>query len=159
MSTAERRSPIFGPEPWTTVGGVTWCHFDRWFALITATDFDSNLDELETHLVGRLRGSLHSRRDLEAKLSHLADLRLRLAAAGVDIARLAGAKPADKATIAKARRKVLDQALDGRAMTEAMRDTPRARLDREPATAPGLHFRSTRTAGTTSSSAADLRPG
>jgi len=130
MSAAERRSPMFGPEPWTTVGGSTWCQFDRWFALTTATDFDSNLDALEAHLAGRLRGSLHGRRDLEAKLSHLADLRLRLAAAGVDIAGLAGAEPADKATVARARRKVLEQALEGRAMTEAMRETPRARLDR-----------------------------
>jgi len=130
MSTAGRRSPMFGPEPWTPVGGVTWCQFDRWFALTTAADFAGDLDALEAHLVGRLRGSLHGRRDLEAKLSHLADLRLRLAAAGVDVAGLADAEPADKATVAKARRKVLEQALEGRAMTDAMRDTPRARLDR-----------------------------
>jgi hypothetical protein len=130
MSTAGRRSPMFGPEPWTTLGGATWCHFDRWFALTAAADFGDDLDALEAHLVGRLRGSLHNRRDLEAKLSHLADLRLRLAAADMNVTGLAGAESADKATVAKARRKVLDQALEGRAMTEAMRDTPSARLDR-----------------------------
>jgi len=150
---------MFGPEPWTTVGDARWCQFDRWFALTTAADFDSNLDELEAQLVGRPRGSLHSRRDLEAKLSHLADLRLRLTAAGVDISRQARAEAADKTTVAKARRKVLEQAVDGRAMTEAMRDTPRAVSTAEPATAHGPPFRSTRTAGTTSSSAAAHRPG
>jgi hypothetical protein len=125
-----RRSPLFGPEPWRTVGSAIWCQFDRWFALTAVTEFGGDLDALEADLVGRLRGPLHGRRDLEAKLSHLADLRLRLAGAGVDITGLADAEPADKATLAKARRKVLDQALEGRAMTEAMRDTPRARLDR-----------------------------
>ena len=71
---------------------------------------------------------MHGSGDVEARLSHLADLRDRLRAAGIDAALLAGADGPDKATVTKARRKVLDQGLEDRAMTPAMRDTPSARL-------------------------------
>lgn len=127
MTSASRRPPIFGPEPWTTIAGAGWCHFDRWFAIVAIVDFEGDLDALRTELVGRLR-SLHERDDVEAKLSHLADLRDRLGAAGIDAGALAAADPPDKATLSKARRKVLDQGLEGRAMTPAMRDPPSARL-------------------------------
>lgn len=75
---------------------------------------------------GDLRSSLHSHRDVEAKLTHLADLRARMTAAYVDESMLAAAAEHGKATLAKARRKVLDQALGDRAITDAMSDTPRA---------------------------------
>jgi len=112
-----------------TLAGVDWCHFDRWFALTTITDFDGDLDALERDLVARLR-SPHGRHDVEAKLSHLSDLRARLQTAGLTVSALAGATEADRATVAKARRKVLDQALEGRSMTPAMFETPRVRLER-----------------------------
>jgi len=112
-----------------TLAGVEWCHFDRWFALVTITDFDGDLDALEGELVRRLR-SLHGRHDVEAKLSHLTDLRARLQSADVALHALAGASEADKATMAKARRKVLDQSLEARSMTTAMYETPRFRLER-----------------------------
>jgi len=130
MTTVPRRAPVFGPEAWATIAGAEWCHFDRWFALVAITAFDGDLDALEAELIERLRSSLHGRDDVEAKLSHLADLRARLSVAGVDLVALARVEDADKATIAKARRKVLDQALEDRAMTPAMRDTPAARLER-----------------------------
>lgn len=128
MSEA-RRPSIFGPEPWAVVGGTQWCHFDRWFALVAVQDFASDLDALEAELVGRLR-SPYGRADVEAKLSHLDDLRRRLDAAGLGASALAAADEPDKAALAKARRKVLDQEVDGRAMTEAMRETPKVRLER-----------------------------
>lgn len=130
MTDTPRRQAIFGPEPWATVAGAQWCHFDRWFALVTAASFAGDLDGLEAELVGRLRSSLHGRGDVEAKLSHLADLRHRLTAVGIDAAALAAHEEADKATSAKARRKVLDQALEGRAVTKPMQETPRVQLDR-----------------------------
>ena len=130
MSERTRRLPIFGPERWATVEGVEWSHFDRWFALVTVNDFDGDVDALRRDLVQRLRSPHHLRRDEEAKLSHLADLRARMAAAGVETTTLADADSLDKATLAKARRKVLDQALEGRAMTGAMRETPAALLER-----------------------------
>lgn len=128
MTGAQRRPPIFGPEPWATIAGADWCHFDRWFAILAVADFGGDLDALKAELIGRLR-SLHGRRDVEAKLSHLADLRDRLGTAGVDAGALAAAE-ADNVTLAKARRKVLDQELEDRSMTPAMRDTPSARLRR-----------------------------
>ncbi|MGI8807091.1 MAG: hypothetical protein ACR2KK_04500 [Acidimicrobiales bacterium] len=129
MTGTQRRPPIFGPEPWTTVAGADWCHFDRWFAIVAVGDFGGDLDALEAEMIGRLR-SLHGRRDVEAKLSHLADLRDRLSSSGIDAAALAAAAEPEKPTVAKARRKVLAQELEDRAMTPAMRDTPSARLQR-----------------------------
>jgi len=117
MTAPLRRSPLFGPEPWATIAGVGWCHFDRWFALVAVTDFGGNLDSLQAELVGRHRSSLHGRADVEAKLSHLADLRSRMAHAGIDAAALGGYEPVDKAALTKARRKVLDQALEHRSLT------------------------------------------
>jgi hypothetical protein len=125
-----RRPPIFGPEPWTTVAGVQWSHFDRWFALVIVNDFDGDADALRRELIQRMRSSLHLRRDEEAKLSHLTDLQARIVAADIGATTLADADNPDKATLVKARRKVLDQALEGRAMTMAMRETPAALLVR-----------------------------
>ena len=36
----KKRTPIFGPEPWTEIGGSTWSHFDRWYALVIVHDGD-----------------------------------------------------------------------------------------------------------------------
>ena len=129
VTGTQRRPPLFGPEPWTAIAGADWCHFDRWFAIVAVGDFGGDLSALESELIGRLRSS-HGRRDVEAKLSHLADLRDRLGSAGIDASVLAAAGEADKATPAKARRKVLDQGIEDRSMTPAMRDTPSARLRR-----------------------------
>jgi hypothetical protein len=134
VTETPRRPPIFGPEPWATTAGADWCHFDRWPAIVAASDFGGDLEALEAELIGRLR-SLHERRDAEAKLSHLADLRDRLRAAGIDAAVLAAAGELDKATVTKARRKVLDQGLEDRAMTHAgpaFRSTATAARGRRP---------------------------
>jgi len=125
----KKRTPIFGPEPWTEIGGTTWSHFDRWYALVIVHDHDGDPGGLEADLVGRLR-SLSGRDDVEAKLAHLAWLTDELNAAGLRFEDLAGAETADTSTLAKARRKVLDQALEGRSITPAMLDTPRRRLQR-----------------------------
>jgi hypothetical protein len=95
VTTAARRPPVFGPEPWQTVAGTSWCHFDRWFALVTVASFGGDTDALRAELVRRLRASLHGRHDVEAKLSHLTDLRARMDAAGIDASVLASASDAD----------------------------------------------------------------
>lgn len=82
--TPERRPAIYGPEPCTTLAGTEFCHFDHWFALVALADFDGDLDSLEHNLGERLGSSRHSRHDIEAKLSHLADLRERLTDAAVE---------------------------------------------------------------------------
>ena len=125
------RTPrIFGPEPWRTDrDGPVWSYWDRWFCLVAVLDHHGNLDDLETVLVDKLRapGFVVNDADLEAKLSHLADLRARLAATGTDIADVA-ADDNDKGVRARARKKVLDQELGDRALTPPMRATPRALL-------------------------------
>lgn len=127
--TRPRHAAIFGPETWAEVAGRSWSHFDRWFALVATSDFGGDLDAVRIALEQRLRGSLSGRHDVEAKLSHLADLRERLSHAGADVRTLATyEEAAETATLAKARRKVLEQALEGRSMTESMRVTPRSRL-------------------------------
>jgi hypothetical protein len=73
VSGSPRRPAIFGAEPWTTLAGIEWCQFDWWFALVTITDFDGDLDALEGELFARLR-SLRGRHEVEAKLSHVSAL-------------------------------------------------------------------------------------
>lgn len=128
-SAAGRRPPIFGPEPWQEVGGRSWCHFDRWFALVITADFDGDAEALRGDLESSLT-SLHERRYVVAKLSHLADLRRRLTDADLTLDELAALEEPDQATLAKARRKVLTQPIEGRAMTAAMHDTPATQLER-----------------------------
>ena len=73
-------------------------------------------------MVDKLRapGWLVSRHDLEAKLSHLADLRSRVDDAGASVADVA----ADETSVlARARKKVLDQGLENRALTPPMSAT------------------------------------
>jgi hypothetical protein len=123
-----RRKPIFGPEPWQEVAGRTWSHWDLWYCLVLASDFDGDWAAFSEEL-WRRRSPYLLTLDEEAKVSHLDDLRARLAAAGLGPADLVGAAAADRRLLAKARRKVLDRPLDrGRDMTPAMWATPRERL-------------------------------
>jgi hypothetical protein len=114
MNDTPRRAPVFGPELWMTAAGDDWSHFDWWFALVATADFDGDLDALERELVAMLGSSIHGVRDTEAKLSRRVDLRTRLSAADVEVSQLAGLVEPDKVTMAKARRKVLDQPREDR---------------------------------------------
>lgn len=126
-----RRPPTFGPEPWAEVAGQPWCHWDRWYCLVAVVDHDGDLAGVEEALVAALSDAGWGRDAAEAKLSHLAELRRRLDVAGLEPADLAGPDDvADKVLVAKARRKLADRGLEGRAMTPAMVDTPRERLVR-----------------------------
>jgi hypothetical protein len=127
----ERRPPVFGPERWAELAGRPWCHWDLWFAVVTVSDHSGDLEALEAHLVGELRRDLSGRAAAEAKLSHLVDLRSRLAGAGIAPGELVTPQViADKRVLARARKKLSDRSLEGRAMTTAMVDTPRVRLER-----------------------------
>jgi len=69
-------------------------------------------------------GRYGSSSSVERKLSHIDELRSRLALAQIDARKLAG-RAADQQTLrTKARNKVLRQGLQGRDLTEAMRTTP-----------------------------------
>ena len=123
-----RKPPVFGPEPWSDVAGRPWSQWDLWFAAVAVSDHDAILDELEARLVAQLRSNVGQRR-AESKLSHLADLRSRLEAAGLTPADLATPEVlADKRVLAQARKKVSDDWVEGRSMTPAMVETPRVRL-------------------------------
>ena len=126
-----RRPPTFGPEPWAEVAGQPWCHWDRWYCVVAVVDHDADLGGVEETLVAALSDALWGRAAAEAKPSHLAELRQRLRVANLEPADLVGPDDvADKVLVAKARRKVADRGMEGRAMTPAMVDTPRARLVR-----------------------------
>lgn len=124
---AVRKPPIYGPEPWQEIAGEVWSHWDLWFCLVCVTAFGGDWRALEGAVVGSRRRSSGGR-DWEAKDSHLHDLEARLLGAGVDADALAAPHLGDRAVLAKARRKVLDQGLAGHDLTPAMRETPRERL-------------------------------
>jgi hypothetical protein len=127
-AAAPRRKPIFGPEPWQEVAGRTWSHWDLWYCLVLVSDFDDDWAAFSEEL-WRRRSPYLLTLDEEAKVSHLDDVRARLADAGLDPADLVGAAAGDRKLLAKARHKVLEQPLDrGRDLTPAMRATPRERL-------------------------------
>lgn len=124
-----RRPSVFGPEPWHDHQGITWSHWDRWACVVAVVDHGGDLAGLEAQLVVQLP-SLDGRDSTEAKLSHVADLRARLATAGLTASALAGPDAtADHKLVAKARSKLASR-VEGRAMTPAMRETPRVRLRR-----------------------------
>jgi len=148
-----RKSPVFGPEPWSELAGRPWSYWDLWLAAVAACDYGGSLDELEAHLVGELRSPLGGRESVEAKLSHLADLRSRLEGAGLTPTELATPDVlADKRVLGKTRNEVRDSWVEGRAMTPAMVETPRVLLVRRARfghwTAfpvdPGLYYKSFR---------------
>ena len=103
-----------------------WSYWDLWFCVVALADHDGDLDALAQAIEegGRLSGAGTA----EAKLSHLDDLKRRLADAGIDARTLAAGEDADPKIRAKARAKVLRQGLYPRDMTEPMWHTPRQRL-------------------------------
>lgn len=121
-----RRAPIYGPEPWTERHGQPWSHWDRWFALVAVTDHDGDLASVAAALDGDPTGYLDD--DAQAKLAHLDDLTVRLAAAGIDPAALLADDEVDRTVLGRARRKVVTQALSGRDLTGPMRHPPRRKL-------------------------------
>lgn len=123
---ATRRPAIYGPEPWVERHGRVWSHWDRWYALVTVADHDGDLAGLEEALDDHPAGYLGE--DVQAKLAHLDDLTVRLAAAGIDPAGLLGSDELDRSVLTKARRKIVTQALAGRDLTAPMRHPPRRQL-------------------------------
>lgn len=131
-SDAGAHAEAAGPETWATLIGQEWCWFDLWFCVLAVADFGGDLDALEADLAARLRSprsASASKSDTEAELSHLADLRGRLTAAGIAVGDLdgAGRRPG---VVPKARSKILKKSVQRWAMTPPMADPPRARLER-----------------------------
>ena len=126
-----RRPPIFGPEPWEETRGSSWSHWDLWFCAVAVADHDFCLDQLEERLVSELQDRTRSREGTESKLSHLDDLRVRLDDAGLAPGDLATRDVlSERGLLAKARKKLAERYLEGRAKTPAMIETPRVCLER-----------------------------
>lgn len=121
---------VFGPEPWSTRGGQSWSHWDLWFCVEAARSPDGGFGAIEAKLLEKLHDRLGGRMNAESMLSHLWDLRTRLETAGISPKKLVGAAASDKKVMDKAHRKVATPSLEGRAMTEPMRETPRVQLQR-----------------------------
>jgi hypothetical protein len=121
-----RRPPIYGPEPWTERHGQPWSHWDRWFALVAVADHDGDFTGVAVALDDHPTGYLDE--STQAKLAHLDDLAVRLATAGIEPVGLLADDELDKTVLAKARRKVVTQALSGRDLTGPMRRPPRSKL-------------------------------
>jgi hypothetical protein len=124
--SAASKGPIYGPEPWQARHAAVWGYWDLWFCVVALADHDGDLDALAEAIEkgGRLSGGGTA----EAKLSHLDDLKRRMAAAGIDAETLVAGEDTDPKIRAKARTKVLKQGLYPRDMTEPMWHTPRERL-------------------------------
>ena len=84
MNGPGSRAAIYGPEPWRTNRNVVFSHWDLWFCVVAVADHDGDLDQLAAAIEGDLRSFASS--TAEGKLSHLDDLRRRLA----DISRANG---------------------------------------------------------------------
>ncbi|MGI8803930.1 MAG: hypothetical protein ACR2KV_17505 [Solirubrobacteraceae bacterium] len=124
--SAAKRTPIYGPELWESIGGAAWTHWDLWFCLVAGLDCDGDLNALAAAIANQ--GRLLDGSDTERKLSHLDDLSARLRAARLESESLASRAGDQPALRAKARTKVLKQGLYPRDLTPAMRSTPRERL-------------------------------
>jgi len=123
-----RRKTIFGPEPWKEIAGVVFVYWDRWL-LRLALDEPDGIEGLVRRFEGDRRHARAGRsEDAESKLSHLDDLKARLAKTATSPRDVLGDGDAtDKKLLAKARTKLLDQGLSYKA--PAMLDTPRRRLE------------------------------
>ncbi len=123
------RTPILcGTEPWRTVGDLELSHWDLWYLVVLVHDHGSDWDRLADAFRSGRRAQLSDRDDAEAKLSHLADLRRRLQRTALTPAALLEGIALDPALLRKTRRKVIELEIEERHKTDAMRDTPRRRL-------------------------------
>lgn len=148
-----RKPPVYGPEQWSELAGRSWSYWDLWFSAVAVVDHADSLDDLEAHLVDELGRHGDGRQGTESKLSHLVDLKSRLEEAGLSPVDLTTPHVfSDKRVLAKARKKVGDRWVEGRAMTPAMLETPRVRLVRRSRFGrwnafpvdPGLYYKSFR---------------
>ncbi len=106
------------------MGRTVWSHWDLWFCLVAASEFEGDLGLL----ADRIQETEIISDTWERKLAHIDDLRVRLAEAGLAAGDLAGPPPPPPVLREKASRRVLDQGLQRRHLTEPMRVRPVAQL-------------------------------
>lgn len=100
---------IQGPELWRRIGSHGFCYWDRWFMRLALAE-RGGLDGLVAYFEERRRRLPFEQKDAEAKLAHLADLRLRLQEVDLSPEGALGAEDAaDPKLEKKARTKIFDQ--------------------------------------------------
>ncbi len=132
VSGKPRQPPRFGAEIWEKRFGRHWLLWDLWYCVVIELDHDGDPARLRDMFVESIRSPGYgSGRDGEAKLSHLDDLLSRLAAVERRPSDLADREQlADKRVVKRARDKVTGRvALEWRAKTEPMLNTPRYRFE------------------------------
>lgn len=128
MRRQSQTKTIFGPEPWKDVHGVTFLYWDRWLLRLAVEERDG-LEGLVARFQAdrkRNRGG-YERRDAEAKLAQIDDLKGRLTKIQMTPRDVLGDDDAsDKKLLTKSMTKAFEQSLSR--LTPAMVDTPRRRL-------------------------------
>lgn len=125
-----RQSALRGPEDWAKRVGLVWSWWDAWFCLVAVADHAADLTALDAVLVSAAKSPLGGGGLTEAKLSHLDDLRGRLAGAGLSVQDLTGPELiGQRGVLARARKRVWGDQIERSAWTEPMVNTPRVRLE------------------------------
>jgi hypothetical protein len=119
---------VYGPEPWKTLRGESFTHWDLWL-LVLAASLPDGWAGLTSQLNAKRSNHGYQQDDAEAKLSQIDDLLLRLTKTGLTPAQILGAEGRTRNLLTKARNKVLEQVVTETDKTPAMRDTPRRRLE------------------------------
>ena len=123
-----KRKPIHGNDPWRTFGSETLCHWDLWMLILIVARHGGDWDSFREQLREQRKCMSSSTRDVEAKLSHLDQLRERLQESNLAPLELVGELASDRMAMRKAKTKILDQQVVGSQMSASMQATPRKRL-------------------------------
>src|SRR6266571_6810936 len=120
--------PLRGLERWLRAGEIEFTTWDRWFLALVAADHGGDWQALRERLRAKFQRHEYERLDAEAKLSHLADLQARWSSLHESARERLRGNCLDERIVRRARSKIVEQALEDRHKTHAMRETPRVRL-------------------------------
>ncbi len=119
--------PRRGPEPWRTIDGVQFCHWDRWLLRLSLEERDG-LDSIEATFRARANKQPGTDEGAEAMIAQVRDLKRRLAALSTNAAAVLDAEErASDWLLDKASKRVWHDGPQRR--TPAMLQTPRRVLE------------------------------
>jgi hypothetical protein len=117
----------YGPETWREIHSVAFCHWDRWLLRLALAE-RGGLDAIERELRSRTANRRINRDAAEAMLAQVVDLRDRLVRLALTPERILDAEEqASGWLLKKAWKRVWHDGPNRR--TDAMRNTPRRRLE------------------------------
>jgi hypothetical protein len=120
--------PLRGLERWLRAEGIEFTTWDRWFLALVAADHGGDWQALRERLRAKLQRHEYERRDAEAKLSHLSDVEARWSSLRESARERLRRDCLDDRIVRRARSKIVEQSLEERHKTPAMREPPRVRL-------------------------------